>query len=143
MTVAADDKHDQRAATAAGSLVNGRWGADVPATDRGLLYGDGLFETIAFHRGVSRLWPLHMQRLNDGCRRLAIEVPDIALLAAECAMLVDGLERAVVRITITRGSGGRAYFPPLGAAPSRILMRRPWPDGLELQRARGIAMITS
>ncbi|MCA1778977.1 MAG: aminodeoxychorismate lyase [Xanthomonadaceae bacterium] len=124
-------------------LVNGQWAAHVPVGDRGLLYGDGLFETIAFHGGVSHLWPLHMRRLADGCRRLSIERPDVKLLADECAQLVDGPGRAIVRITITRGSGGRAYFPPARAAPNRILMRRRWPDGLDRQRACGLAMITS
>ena len=57
--------------------------------------------------------------------------------------LVDGERHAVVRLTITRGSGGRAYQPLVDPAPRRILMRRPWPSGLEVARRAGIVMQTS
>jgi len=124
-------------------LVNGEPDALIPPTDRGLLYGDGLFETIAFHGGKSVLWPLHMARLADGCRRLELPPPDAQLLAAECRALLDGAPRAVIRLGITRGSGGRAYFPPAHAEPTRILIRREFPADIDAQRARGIAMRSS
>ena len=124
-------------------LVNGEPDALVAPDDRGLLYGDGLFETIAFHRGRSALWSLHMARLADGCRRLALPPPDIDLLAAECRELLGDGDSAVIRIAITRGSGGRAYFPPESPEPTRILMRRALPGDLEIQRTRGLEMHTS
>lgn len=124
-------------------LVNGKPDALVAPTDRGLLYGDGLFETIAFHRGRSALWSLHMARLGDGCRRLGLPRPDVDLLAAECRELLGGGNSAVIRIAITRGSGGRAYFPPETAEPTRILMRREMPNDMALQRDSGLPMHTS
>lgn len=124
-------------------LVNGKPDALVAPVDRGLLYGDGVFETIAFHHGRSALWPLHMSRLVEGCRRLALPRPDTDLLAAECHELLGNGSSAVVRISITRGSGGRGYFPPESPEPTRILMRRALPARLDAQRASGIDMITS
>lgn len=124
-------------------LVNGVPDALVPPTDRGLLYGDGLFETVAFHGGRSALWSLHMARLADGCRRLGLPPPDAELLAAECRALLDGMPRAVIRLGITRGSGGRGYFPPARPEPTRILIRHEFPADVEAQRAYGIAMRTS
>lgn len=124
-------------------LVNGVPDALVAPTDRGLLYGDGLFETIAFHNGKSALWPLHMARLEDGCRRLNLPLPEMDLLAAECRLLLDGEASAVIRLTITRGSGGRGYFPPESPEPTRILTRRDFPARLAEQRTSGIAMRTS
>lgn len=124
-------------------LVNGVPDALVPPTDRGLLYGDGLFETIAFHNGKSALWPLHMARLAEGCRRLVLPPPDIDLLGDECRRLIAGKARAVVRLSITRGSGGKAYFPPVPPGPTRILIRRDFPPEFSDERESGIAMRTS
>lgn len=124
-------------------LVNGVPDALVSPTDRGLLYGDGLFETIAFHAGRSALWRLHMVRLAEGCRRLGLPPPDPELLAEECQALLAGTARVVIRLGITRGSGGRAYFPPESPEPTRIMVRREFPADIDAQRARGIAMRTS
>ena len=109
-------------------LINGVEQSMVPADDRGLLYGDGLFETIAFVDGQAPLWPLHMQRLQASCARLFLPKPDVEVLAAECAQLVAHPIRCVVRITITRGCGGQAYRPPESPEPNRILIRRAFPS---------------
>lgn len=124
-------------------LINGLASDRLPVDDRGFLYGDGLFETVAFHRGTAALWRLHMARLLEGCRVLDLPDPDIDQLDVECRALVEGHDRAVVRITWTRGSGGRAYVPPESAAPNRIVQRRAWPESIRQQRRDGIAMITS
>ena len=100
----------------------------VPASDRGLQYGDGVFETVAVAGGRPQLWHLHMQRLQEGCRRLGITMPSVELLQAEAARLCDGQARAVLKIIITRGSGGRGYRPAADAQPRRILSLHPWPD---------------
>lgn len=102
-------------------LVNGVFDKRVAADDRGLLYGDGLFETCLAINGTVALWPRHMQRLLDGCRRLQLEPPDAGVLATELAQLTAGHERVVVRITITRGSGPRGYAPHGAQRPTRIL----------------------
>lgn len=120
-------------------LVNGAQQQSLPATDRGLHYGDGLFETIAVIHGMPQLWEQHMQRLQNGCDRLGITPPDKTLLQAESAQLCADSERAVLKIIITRGSGGRGYRPPEAQQPNRIVIRYPWPehvdsnDGLKLR----------
>lgn len=123
--------------------INGRPASAIPADDRGLLYGDGLFETVAFHRGRSVLWPLHMERLAEGCRRLGLPMPDPDRLHEEALEVIGGEAHAAVRITLTRGSGGRAYRPPTEAEPNRIVAARALPADLERQRSDGIAMITA
>lgn len=124
-------------------IVDGVPGAMVSPEDRGLLYGDGLFETIAFHRRRSRLWPLHMERLRRGCETLGLPKPDERLLAEECEELVGDLPRAVVRLALTRGIGGRAYFPPTEARPTRVLLLRDFPADVERRRREGLTMRTS
>lgn len=52
--------------------------ADTPlfdAANRGFRYGDGLFETIKVYKGAALLWPLHMQRLQNGMDTLGIRRP--------------------------------------------------------------------
>ncbi len=124
-------------------LVNGVPDALILPDDRGVLYGDGLFETVAFHNGRSALWPLHMARLTEGCRRLGLPLPDAQLLAEESQSLLDGRSRAVIRLGITRGRGGRAYFPPARPEPTRIVMARDFPDDFSTQRECGMVMQTS
>lgn len=125
-------------------LLNGAPEGFLSPDDRGLLYGDGLFETIAFHRRRSRLWPLHMARLERGCVELGLPLPDSALLADEANRLLHDETPAVVRITLTRGAGGRGYFPastPVDA--TRLLQRRDFPQHLDRLRAQGLRLCTS
>ena len=61
------------------SLINGVAGDLLSIEDRGLAYGDGLFETIAVHNGRAQLLDLHLQRLQQSCLRLAIHLDRAAL----------------------------------------------------------------
>lgn len=109
-------------------LINGAALDVLSAADRGLHYGDGLFETLAVVQGRPRSWPRHMRRLVEGCRRLALPPPEIELLATEAASLCRGQARAVLKILVTRGPGGRGYRANAGAQATRILQLAAWPD---------------
>lgn len=102
-------------------LVDGAAQSCVPAGDRGLSYGDGLFETIRFRGADAPLWPRHMQRLHESCARLRLPSPDPTVLQDEARAVVAGLPQSVVRITLTRGSGARGYAPPPAPKPTRIV----------------------
>lgn len=102
-------------------LVNGEPSTTVSAFDRGLSYGDGLFETIRFVHGVAPLWARHMARLHEGCLRLRLPLPDAETLLREAGTVIEGTGHAVVRITLTRGVGERGYAPPPAPAPTRIV----------------------
>jgi 4-amino-4-deoxychorismate lyase len=119
-------------------LIDGRPGDAVPAADRGLQYGDGLFETIAVFSGRPCLWTAHLARLAEGCARLGIPLPDDELLAREAGQLCQGVERGVLKLLITRGTGGRGYRPPEAARPRRILSLHPWPDYPASAREQGV-----
>lgn len=101
--------------------VNGVEGAGIPVHDRGLNYGDGLFETILFVDGVAPLWSRHRERLEAGAARLGFPLPPINALFTVAQQAGSGLERAAVRITITRGVGERGYAPPVPTAPNWIV----------------------
>jgi 4-amino-4-deoxychorismate lyase len=122
-------------------LINGKNTTRISALDRGLAYGDGLFETLALIDGRPRLWRHHLQRLDYGCRRLGIPVPDAALLEAELQTLCrqhdgGGAGRLVGKITVTRGQGARGYRPR-ALTPTRIVSVSAWPD-YPPERANGI-----
>lgn len=110
------------------TLIDGLETAALPADDRGLQYGDGVFETLAVVNGKPRHWAAHMRRLSEGCQRLRIARPEIGLLAGDCERLCGGVEQAVLKIIVTRGSGGRGYKFDAGAPARRILSLHAWPD---------------
>lgn len=99
----------------------------LPATDRGLQYGDGLFETLALRTERIALLDYHLDRLKEGCERLGMAMPDRDLLRRELSTAAAGQRNAAMKLMLTRGSGGRGYRPPSEAKPRRILFLHPWP----------------
>jgi 4-amino-4-deoxychorismate lyase len=109
-------------------LVNGVAGSQVAALDRGLQYGDGLFETVRCEQGRLRWFGRHLARLAAGCERLGIAMPDGALLHSEAAAVADALPRSLVKIIVTRGEArARGYRPRGDEKPTRIVSAHPWP----------------
>jgi 4-amino-4-deoxychorismate lyase len=122
------------------TLINGTPRETLPVGDRGLAYGDGLFETVAVRDGRLLLWSEHLDRLRAGCARLGIPPPDRTALTREAESLCGQPGRAVLRITLTRGGGGRGYRPDPDAMPTRIVARHPWPDTPDDRRSDGVAV---
>ncbi len=110
------------------ALVNGAPGAAVSLDDRGLQFGDGVFETIAVQDGEPLRLEAHLARLADGCRRLFIAAPERETLQAEAQRLCRERGRAVLKIIVTRGAGGRGYAPAADAVATRVLSLHDWPD---------------
>lgn len=119
-------------------LIDGMTGSTLSASDRGLHYGDGLFETIAVHDGRLLLMERHLARLRDGCLRLGIPCPEPGLLAAEAEQIGRAAARGVVKIIVTRGTGGRGYAPPGSVQPTRIVSLHDWPAYPGAVRGDGI-----
>ena len=82
-------------------LVNGELASVVPASDRGLAYGAGLFETVALRQGRPRFLEFHLQRLADGCGRLGIRMPAEDLLLSEVRIAAGGQISGTVKIMVT------------------------------------------
>lgn len=120
-------------------LVNGQTTGVDPA-DRGLAYGDGLFETMGAVDGRVRRLDLHFDRLEEGCRRLEIPPLPRDLLTREIAASCPKEGRAVVKLIVTRGSGTRGYAPPEAASPTRVLAISSWPEYDESHYRRGISV---
>lgn len=107
-------------------LVDGQRADTVSLMDRGLQYGDGLFETMAVSAGTPHCWARHLNRLVLGCNRLDLAPPEAATLEAEAVNLSAG-GTGVLKIIVSRGESGRGYTPPLHAVPTRIMGWFPGP----------------
>lgn len=118
-------------------LVNGR-DAGLDPADRGLAYGDGLFETMAASQGQIRWLEQHLERLRDGCRRLEIREPNWQEIRREIAAHCPATGQAVVKLIVTRGQGGRGYRPAEDAQPTRILSISAWPNHPATHYTHGI-----
>jgi 4-amino-4-deoxychorismate lyase len=108
--------------------IDGEPGEAVEVDDRGLQYGDGLFETMAVRAGRIRLLDRHLARLAAGCARLALPCPPDPLLRRELAAAAASPGAGVVKLTLTRGSGPRGYRPPAVPTPRRIIVAGPGPE---------------
>lgn len=122
------------------ALVNGCPATSVPIDDRGLLYGDGLFETLLVDAGRPQLWDYHWQRLQHGCAVLRLDLPTGAVLLSEIAQLAGQHARCVVRLLVTRGAGGRGYTPPPAQSCTRIVQLFPVPESSEVQLQDGLRL---
>jgi 4-amino-4-deoxychorismate lyase len=109
-------------------LIDGTEHSCVSPSDRGLAYGDGLFETIAAPGGEVRRLEAHLARLQRGCERLGFAAPDRKEIETDIARLWPGSVSHVVKIIVTRGGGGRGYRPPSAPVPTRLVGVFPWPD---------------
>ena len=106
------------------SWVDGQPADALSLKDRGLAYGDGLFETIAVRDGQPLLLERHLSRLADGCKRLAIAV-DPELIRNELLAYATALGDGVLKLILTRGDSLRGYPPDPTAQARRILQGNP------------------
>ena len=95
--------------------------------DRGLVYGDGVFETLLVHAGEPVWWYEHWQRLLHGASVLKIPAPNEAIVCNACHVLLENHADCVLKIILTRGSGGRGYKAPNNPEPKIIISVHPAP----------------
>jgi 4-amino-4-deoxychorismate lyase len=109
------------------SWVDGQPADALALKNRGLAYGDGLFETIAVKAGRPVLLERHLQRLAGGCQRLAI-IADLALVASEVDAFAAAMGEGVLKLILTRGDSQRGYAADPVATARRILQASPAPQ---------------
>ena len=120
--------------------------AAVPALDRGLLYGHGLFETMRAYDGHPFRLEEHYSRLCRGARLLGVEVP-LALpeLREAIATLLRraALSDAYLRLTVTAGMPPGPDGARRGQG-AQVLLQARQPAGYpEETYRRGMAAVTS
>jgi 4-amino-4-deoxychorismate lyase len=98
--------------------INGVPGRLIDITDRGLTYGDGIFETMAIRRYTLRFLDLHLDRLYAGAARLGLSAPERYKLHAQLTAAAAGIDEGVMKLILTRGPGPRGYAPPQRQEPT-------------------------
>jgi len=101
--------------------INGRKSARIDYRDRGLQYGDGVFETMRVRHGQIRLMEYHVERLDRSCRRLDIAGPPLPALRRELARIAALRREGILKLIVTRGQGPRGYRPTGRERCTRIL----------------------
>ncbi|SDT42698.1 aminodeoxychorismate lyase [Pseudomonas fuscovaginae UPB0736] len=109
------------------SWVDGQPADSLPLKDRGLAYGDGLFETLAVKGGRPVLLERHLQRLAEGCRRLGMNANQ-ALIRSEMLVYSAAMGEGVLKLILTRGDSLRGYAAAADAQLRRILQGSPLPS---------------
>ena len=118
--------------------IDGQPSEHAAPLDRGLEFGDGLFETMAVCDGRVRLLERHLQRLQAGCAALQLPMPAVDVLKAQIAHAAATPGTAVLKLLMTRGPGGTGYGS-LPDAPARCYLvasgaRRPPSGGARVVR---------
>jgi len=107
--------------------------ARIDPTDRGLLLGDGLFETMRAEAGRIFRLGAHLARLRSGAGvlRLPLSLSDDELSAAlQMTLAANELttSSAALRLTLTRGLGPRGLLPPTDPRPTLLMTTSQLPD---------------
>lgn len=111
-----------------GSLVPAAEGR-IAALDHGLLYGDGLFETLRVYEGRFFRLEAHLERLRRSAAQIGLPVPwtDSDLREALVATAgANGFGDGVLRLTVTRGAGEPVPGFPACGPPAYLITARPW-----------------
>jgi 4-amino-4-deoxychorismate lyase len=105
--------------------VNGELDAAISPLDRGFSYGDGVFETCRYQNGSIPLWQYHRERLLKSAERLKIPLDERLLLQYRDELLAQvaaqQITDGVLKVTVTRGVGGRGYRLPDAVKPTYCL----------------------
>lgn len=103
-------------------LVDGQPADSLPAMDRGLMYGDGVFRTLKLLDGEPVWWPEQMAKLATDAARLGIACPPAEIWQQDLAQLAARWPTAAIKLILTRGVGNRGYAPPKMAEARRIMV---------------------
>jgi branched-chain amino acid aminotransferase len=99
--------------------------ATIPATDEGLLRGDGAFEVIRVYEGRPFAFEEHLRRLNRSASNLRLSL-DLEAVRSDAHRLLAhagaGPDHDLLRIVVTRGGRRLLLTEPLPRTPERIAL---------------------
>jgi 4-amino-4-deoxychorismate lyase len=126
------------------ALVNGKADQQVSPTDRGLHFGDGVFETLACRHGRPRFLKLHLERLQLGCDRLALAGGDLDEVRREVLTLAQEVDQAIIKVILTRGPAlARGYAVTGREKATRVTFRYAWPGETGVESQDGVQVRTA
>ena len=116
--------------------------ARISPFDRGLLLGDAVFETMRVYGGRPHSVAEHLARLRGSCAATRIPYPEGIDKVLVDVIRANGIADGQVRITLTRGPGGRGASPR-GAGPPTVLVTATPVHHLPEVYERGLKLVTS
>ena len=126
--------------------ITGERDAVVSVFDHGLLYGEGIYETLRTYHSRLFLFDRHMRRLRNSARMIVLDLPftddDMASRIRE-TMTASDLEgaEAYIRVLVTRGVGELTYDPRATPVPSIIIIVKPQVDPTPDEYERGVRVV--
>lgn len=121
--------------------INGKDGGHLDPADRGLAYGDGLFETLRVEKGRAVLGEAHFARLQHSAADLGIPLDLAALRRDFSRFLAHCAPSGIAKIIVTRGVSGRGYLPDPGALPTVVFSAHALPEYPAAHAAEGIRAV--
>lgn len=111
------------------SWIDGVAADRLALDDRGLQYGDGLFETVRIRAGKPRFLEAHLARLATGCERLRLPFTAFEALRGDIGQaMAHATSPGLLKIIVTRGSARRRGYAIQGdEVPRRIVSWYPGP----------------
>lgn len=100
--------------------ISGSSGACIDPADRGLAYGDGLFETLRIEQGRAIFLEQHLSRLFSSCHYFGIALDEEKLRQDFSRYLAACPASCIIKIMVTRGVSSRGYLPDPAALPTVI-----------------------
>ena len=127
--------------------LNGRFvareQAQVSVFDHGFLYGDGIYETMRAYGGKLFLLKKHLARLKHSADAISLKLPlplDRIGDALNESVSINKLQEAYVRLHISRGPGELGLDPALCAAPTMVIVAKPFHEYPAAYFERGISV---
>lgn len=124
-------------------LINGLEQESLPACDRATQFGDGCFTTARIADGDVCLLDAHIRRLQTACKTLLIPFTQWDTLRQEMRQLASGKPSGVLKVIISRGSGGRGYSGVSCQHPTRMLSVSAYPAQYPRWREEGVTLTLS
>ncbi|MDG0968832.1 MAG: aminodeoxychorismate lyase [Porticoccaceae bacterium] len=121
-------------------------GASDPllASDRGLAFGQGMFETMLYSNGSVPLIDWHIRRLSIGAVRLQIPINTqeltLAVSKACTILLSQQSESCVLKLIVTAGVGGIGYENPTNCKSQIVVIKNELPISVLRQRDVGVKL---
>jgi len=118
--------------------------AKVDALDRGFIFGDGLYEVIAFYQGIPYQMEQHLERYLEGASEILLEnhpsageLKEIADRLLQKSSVKDG----IIYLQVTRGAAPRAHQFPENPVPGVFMFVQEYRFRNLAEKTRGVKTI--
>jgi branched-chain amino acid aminotransferase len=117
--------------------------ARISPQNHGFLYGDGIFEGIRAYNGRVFKLKEHIDRLYDSAKMIKLNIPYSKEIMMQCVretLIENKLNKAYIRLIVTRGDGDLGLNPNTCKTPTVIIITKPMDP---IADPKGITAVTS